>query len=416
MSAVHPIIAQHAEDTALLWLRRQEAIHAPHFRLRHLARLDERLAAHLDGLCVAAEEGRAWPCDEAGELPGSLFAATVVALCAAPQRLDELLTRAQALPDTHAEVISAFGWVEASTLQGVVKTLLDAPEPFRVSVGIAACAQHRVNPGATLTSALTSEDASLRASALQAAGVLGHSDLLAACLSHLQDADEGVRIEAAYASVLLGDRQQALAALEEIATTSGPGQTHALDLALIAAPAERAHALLQRLARDPAQLRQLIIGSGVAGDTRYLPWLLQQMEQPALARVAAEAFATICGLDLAELDLEGDEPKDFQAGPTDDPEDPDVEPDADENLPWPDLKKMQAWWEAHAQTLGTEPSLFAGVPRTPECASGVLRDGTQRQRELAALMLALQHHAIPLFNVAAPAWRQKTLLMNNSPA
>jgi len=410
------IVTQHAEDAALLWLQRQEAIHAPHFRLHHLARLDERLAAHLDGLCVAAEEGRAWPCDEAGELPGSLFATTVVALCAAPQRLDELLTRAQALPDTHTEVISAFGWVEASTLQGVVKTLLDAPEPFRVSVGISACAQHRVNPGATLTSALTSEDASLRASALQAAGVLGHSDLLAACLSHLQDADEGVRIEAANASVLLGDRQQALAALEDIATTSGPGQTHALDLALLAAPADRAHALLQRLSRDPAQLRQLIIGSGVAGDTRYLPWLLQQMEQPALARVAAEAFATICGLDLAELDLEGDEPKGFQAGPTDNPEDPDVAPDADENLPWPDLEKMQAWWKSHAQILGTEQSLFAGVPRTHECASGVLREGTQRQRELAALMLALHHHATPLFNVTAPAWRQKTLLMNNLPA
>lgn len=406
----------YAEDAALLWLQRQEAIHAPHFRLHHLARLDERLAANLDGLCVAAEEGRAWPCDEAGELPGSLFAATVVALCAAPQRLDELLTRAQALPETHGEVISAFGWVEAATLQGVVKTLLDAANPFRVSVGIAACAQHRVNPGAALTSALASADAALRASALQAAGVLGRSDLLTSCLTHLQDADAGVRIEATHASVLLGDRQQALATLEDLAATSGPQQTHALDLALLAAPAERAHALLQRLARDQAQLRQLIIGSGVAGDTRYLPWLLQQMDQPALARIAAEAFATICGLDIAELDLESDEPKGFQAGPTDDPEDPDVTPDTDENLPWPDLEKMQAWWESHAQTLGTQQSLFAGVPRTPECASGVLRDGTQRRRKLAALMLALHHHATPLFNVAAPAWRQKTLLMNHSPA
>lgn len=403
------VIAQHAEDAALLWLQRQEAIRAPHFRLHHLTRLDERLAAHLDGLCVAAEEGRAWPCDEADELPGNLFAATVVALCAAPQRLDELLKRAQALPDTHAEVISAFGWVEAATLQGVVKTLLDTAEPFRVRVGIAACAKHRVNPGAALTSALASEDASLRASALQAAGVLGRSDLLATCLSHLQDEDEGVRIEAAYASVLLGDRQQALTALEDIATTSGPAQTHALDLALIAAPAERAHALLQRLAREPTQLRQLIIGSGVAGDTRYLPWLLQQMEQPELARIAGGAFAMICGLDLAEQDLEGEEPRGFLAGPTDDPDDPDVALDADENLPWPDLPKLQQWWQNQAPAFAEGQILFNGEPRMHTAAT-VLRDGCQRQRELAALMLALAQPGTLVFNVASPAGRQKAAL------
>jgi len=74
---------------------------------------------------------------------------------------------------------------------------------------------------------------------------------------------------------------------------------------------------------------------------------------------------------------------------------------------------MQVWWKSHAQTLGTQQSLFAGVSRTHECASGVLSDGTQRQRELAALMLALTHSNQHLFDVAAPAWRQKPLLAGN---
>jgi hypothetical protein len=40
----------------------------------------------------------------------------------------------------------------------------------------------------------------------------------------------------------------------------------------------------------------------------------------------------------------------------------------------------------------------------------VLREGFQRQRAAAALELAIRRPTEPLFNVAAPAWRQKKLL------
>ena len=60
------------------------------------------------------------------------------------------------------------------------------------------------------------------------------------------------------------------------------------------------------------------------------------MADPALARVAGEALAMITGLDLAYLDLDGEPPAGFEAGPTDDPADPSVAMDEDEHLPWPD--------------------------------------------------------------------------------
>ena len=51
------IVSQHAEEAAFLWLLRSNAIHAPHYSLKDLAKLDDRVEAHLDGLRIAGELG-----------------------------------------------------------------------------------------------------------------------------------------------------------------------------------------------------------------------------------------------------------------------------------------------------------------------------------------------------------------------
>lgn len=47
------IVSQHVEEAAFLWLLRSSAIRQPHYALKDLAKLDERVEAHLDGLRVA---------------------------------------------------------------------------------------------------------------------------------------------------------------------------------------------------------------------------------------------------------------------------------------------------------------------------------------------------------------------------
>ena len=54
---INAVIEQHAEDAAALAELRRRHVAAPHIKLQHLARVDERLAAHLDGLLVAGEAG-----------------------------------------------------------------------------------------------------------------------------------------------------------------------------------------------------------------------------------------------------------------------------------------------------------------------------------------------------------------------
>ena len=51
------VIDQHAEDAAFLWHQRDAAVRAAHYQLTHLARWDDRVDAHLDGLRIAGEDG-----------------------------------------------------------------------------------------------------------------------------------------------------------------------------------------------------------------------------------------------------------------------------------------------------------------------------------------------------------------------
>jgi hypothetical protein len=175
----------------------------------------------------------------------------------------------------------------------------------------------------------------------------------------------------------------------------------------------------------------------VSGDPVYLPWLLKQMRQRALARLAGEAFSLITGVDLVaacldnktpavatapsrRLDvtdvdfvgapLDDNPPGPLETTPNDDPDDPNVEMDFDNDLPWPDIEKVEKWWTTNSAHFRKGTRYFMGAPVTREHCIDVLKTGYQRQRILAAHYLCLLDPGTPLFNTSAPAWRQQKLL------
>ena len=203
------VVQQHAEDAAMLRNTRSVLVSAPHVKLHQLRRLDDRLAAHLDGLAVAGEYGSklaAAALDRPGR--GEVFTATVRAI---EDRdvlsLDRLLAIAEAVPESLAGVISAFGWVTGASLHGITKSLLDSPSALRRQVGLAACEMHQVDPGARMVEiALQDEDAALRARALRLIAHLGQVDRVSACMAAMADKDPRCAFEAARAPALLGNR------------------------------------------------------------------------------------------------------------------------------------------------------------------------------------------------------------------
>src|SRR5262249_49062939 len=129
---VPAVVQQHVDDAALLASTRLSLVDAPHHRLDQLARFDRRLAAHLDGLRLSGEEGRAL-CDAALESPsaGVIFMIAVGSLEERDYtRLARISSLVQAVPDTQSGLLAALAWIEPSRLHGTVARLLRGRDPF----------------------------------------------------------------------------------------------------------------------------------------------------------------------------------------------------------------------------------------------------------------------------------------------
>lgn len=410
---VAPIVSVHVEEASFLWLLRDRAVSAPHLKLDRLARLDNRVEAHIDGLRVAGDAGWELLVEQlAHEESGEVFAAGLLALESRDAaRIGRVLEVAERAPETTRGFVSALGWVERTSLHGTVKGFLDSESAFFRRLGIAACAVHRVDPGTALTAAITDADPALRARALKAAGELGRADLLESLRARLrEDEDERCRFWAAWAAVLVGDRGRAVELLQLTAMIASPLQMRAIALVARVLAGEAGRGFLKALSEDAGRLRALITAVGAFGDPYYVPWLIGQMQSPPVARLAGEAFAMITGVDLAYQDLEGEWPEGFEAGPTENPEDEDVSMDPDEDLAWPNPELVGRWWNEHSAGFTPGTRYLCGKPIAAAHCQEVLRTSYQRQRIAAALELALMRPNAALFPTSAPAYRQKKLL------
>lgn len=405
------VLFQHAEEAAFLAILRQHHLRASHIKLTDLARHDDRIAAHLDGLRIAGADGINIA-QQRLENPGAgeLFVATLLALeSKSAEKLNPLLALAEALPDAQAGFFSAFGWVSSQFLQGTIKNLLASNVDFHRLAGITCCALQRANPGAALEQAIKSNHPALITRALKATGELGRRDLMPLCEALCKDTNPSIQFWACWSAALLGSKQ-CLSTLSEIAFQPNAYQLPALAILLKALPSKDAHAYLQNIAKNPANQRALIQGAGIAGDPFYIPWLIKQMADAKNSRLAGEAFSFITGVDIAYQKLDAAAPEALTNTPTDKPEELNIEINPDENLPVPDPHKINHWWNQNVSHYHNGQRYFMGQPVSEAHCTQVLKTGFQRQRVAAALYLCMLKPGSMLFPTSAPAWRQQRLL------
>ena len=177
---------------------RSVLVRAPHVKLRHLRRLDDRIAAHLDGLAVAGRYGTGL-CTAALERAGAgeVFALAVRVI---DERDDEAIRRlvalAAALPDAQAR--------PAVGIRLGVGVAVAGPGPSVARVR--RCAHAASSPSAPAACIapipaprcrMRCDDPAplVRAAAWRAAGELGRTDLLDRAPASLADPDgrRGVR-------------------------------------------------------------------------------------------------------------------------------------------------------------------------------------------------------------------------------
>lgn len=412
MTAVDVVVSQHADQASFLWGLRTGAVFAPHFNLADLDTLDNRLEANIDGLCIAGDEGWQLAAKElAWEEPGEVFAAAVLALESGDQaKIHAVLGVAAKTPELSRGFISALGWLDYQQVEPCIKRLCASQSPAQKSIGIAAAAIHRHDPGRALNEAVSDPDPLLRARALRAVGELGRIDLIPFIQSDLNAEDVNCRFWAAWSTALLVGYSSALEILQSLAQSAHGTRERALQIALRKMDLRSAQSWQQRLAQNPETLRAAVMAAGIIGDPSLVTWLIEEMRIPPVARVAGEAFTMITGVDIAYEDLDADKPEGFESGPTEDPKDDNVAMDPDERLPWPDPSLIAKWWEKHAHEFHPGVRHLIGKPITAEWMQHVLREGRQRQRAAAALELAIMRPGEPLFEVRAPGFRQQEML------
>jgi hypothetical protein len=454
---VQVVVTQHAEEGGLLWLQHALAVDAPHYTLKDLAELDERLDAHLDGLRIARADGwKACLAELKWAEPGELFPAAVPAWESGKAgRVRTVIAAATKSYECSRALVSSLGWLSDEQAQPYIDQLLGHSRAFQRRLGIAACAVRGRDPGEWLGKALASRDHLLKARALRAIGELARRDLLPAASAALRSRDPHVRFSAAWSLARLSHDLEpirepsrragqsrpwdtllraprcpaprtaqnrdspgrfsdrllaAITVLKKTVESRSPDESRALQMVLRRMETAAAARWLNGLSQDSRSMREAVTGAGIVGTPDAVGWLLEMMAVPALARVAGEAFTMITGVDLAAEKLEGEWPEGFSAGPTEDPADDNVEMDQDENLPWPDAAKLAAWWEKRRGDFVPGVRHLCGRPLTEDWLEHVLRHGYQRQRAAAALELSLRRPEEPLFNVRAPGHRQQELL------
>jgi len=218
-------------------------------------------------------------------------------------------------PELSRGAISALGWLPYAQASAHIEALLGAERPTLRGIGLAASFAHRRDSGDALIRALSEEDSLLRARHFGARGSLGGAICSLRCAGRFMAEDEECRFVAAWTAALLGDAQ-AVSVLRSVAKMAVPYNEEAAKMALRRMDLPSAHAWQRELAQSPDSVRLAVIGAGVIGDPTSVPWLIEQMRTPELARVAGEAFTMITGVDIAYEDLEGEWPEGFEAGPT----------------------------------------------------------------------------------------------------
>ena len=235
------VIDQHAEESAFLWTQREHATGAPQYGLKDLAKLDERVEAHVDGLRVAGDVGWATALAQLDQGQGEVFAAAVLAFGGGDSnRTNAVLEVGCSAAPLARGLISALGWLQRNLALTQARSLLMSQQPEVRRTGIAGMAIHRVDPGSLLAVTIADQNGRLAARAMKAGAELGRRDLLPDILARLLDSDEHSRFWAAWSGVRLGERHSndATAILRAVAEAGGPLAMPALDLALRAMPLE----------------------------------------------------------------------------------------------------------------------------------------------------------------------------------
>ena len=382
------IYETHLDEAAFRWSQWEAALDAPDFILGEVAELEERFAAHLDGLilggtpvarrllepALASEEPErivtaalallrgeeapgpaavlaALPTAEPSALAGLRRALELAPSAAIPTALPSLLEKEDALPALWVLVLDTLGTHGLAT-PALCTPLLSHPEPEVAAAALRAASRARLPlEPASVHRALDSRAPVLRDAALLAGLMGGHAGAWAACRALVDSRASEARLPLLLLG-LGGDEQDV-------------------------------KRLLARL--DDEELRaDALWALGFSGRVAAADACVALMREAPVAALAGEAFSAITGLRIEgghATEKEEREEDDLDADLTLRPEDA---------LPLPHAEQVAVWWKEARARLDPKQRHLAGQPFTPQVLLEALVSAPMRRRHALALELALR--------------------------
>lgn len=413
-----PIVAimrRHADDAAFYWSQIDGAPSSVLLRAEAVSGFQAQLAAHLEGLIVAGEEGFkiAQSNLERWRKPGEAFAAMLLALehgnGESTPAMANVMRSIRAHPDVLARgAISALAWTSADRRATWVRAALAGDNPVDIVIALRASALVREDI-ASVATWLKHPDALVRAAACRAAAPRDRSAVGAL----LQDERLLVRAECAIAATRLG-QSDGLAAAAQL----WPCVTQQIEIwmSLSGWPRAQAERRLRRWLRHLAWLapsghpgmralldrlpRRLALDAIlIHGDVAHLPFVLSAMNDEGVARWAGWIWQSMTGIDLEAHDLAVEEPAIDLDAPLNA-----ARVDADAGLPLPNAARIAAH-RASSQTSNGGSRRLLGQEVSAPHLRAVLHPGAdqpQALRAVAAHALSWMHPGYPL-DLRAPA-------------
>lgn len=340
------ILRLHAENAGFVASQIRLGRDGPNFRLVELFDLEQRLGGHLDALVMGRDLGLdlAMECLAVAAEYGEVFTAFHLCLHARPGiALADIAPPEVLLWDQVAALGAAAGWCAPDRIAERMRHWIGGQDPMATWIALEVCGMRRVDPKGHLKPLLSHRDPRVAARAMQLAGELGRADLAPDLVRLAESPDPTVRVQAARAAALLGDRRAAPSILGAFITPATPPAQARLvaELLPLVMDDRAARAAIARLMSDRLTERWGILATGALGAADTLDWLLRQMAEPLLSRIAGAAFCRITGARLSADSLE-------LAEFPEDPDDPVVaacpqESFIEAKLYWPDPDKLAHW-------------------------------------------------------------------------
>jgi uncharacterized protein (TIGR02270 family) len=427
MEFLRDILEEHLEEAIFLYTQRRTALADDGHNLADLARLEERLLAHVDGLVVAG--GEAW--DLVARLltdgdEGEAFIAALVTLAAGDpdrseqQRTELLAAFKQASGETLAGLTGAFCLFGSGDLTKVLRNeAAEAGVETTVAV-LEILAFHRqgFSPD-ELRDVLRSEESTIRIAGLRAAASMGWRDFAGRTADFLTAPDPNLVAESIRTGFILNDDKGLQTSRALVAEGKEPGAGVQIWLGLAGRPED---ATLLAAGLDSETLgRGAVTALGWLGQPGAVDKLLQRLDRLDLARRIGAAVRRITGVDLAAAGLvipDREEPAARRSGN----DRPDLDPvsvtdddlaelaeDPDDFLPWPDPHKLTAWWQRNRGSFQSGHRYRYGREFDRAAVLELLRTGGLAERHLAACELARMSPGQVLLETRHLTWHQSRL-------